>query len=198
MSRIQKLRYIFSALRSYLFRKQKIVIEEIPSGKIIDIGGGGEGIIAQIGGENVTAIDKRESEIKEARSKAPTATWRVADARNLPFDNSSFDNATAFFSLMYMEPPVKEEVISEVYRLLPPGGEFWIWDAIIPKKGIFVIMLSIRLPNGKKIRTGYGAKDCNQTHEFISGLLRKTGFDVKEKGFNKSWFFIKAIKKSIY
>ena len=194
MSRFQTLKYTFSALRSYLFRKQRVVIEEIPTGKIIDIGGGGEGIIAQIGGENITVIDKRESEIKEAQSKAPTATWRVADARNLQFENSSFDNATAFFSLMYMKPSVKEEVISEVFRVLPPGGEFWIWDAIITKKGIFVIMLSIQLPNGKIIRTGYGSNDCNQTQEFISEILQKIGFDVIEKHSSELWFFLRAKK----
>ena len=195
MNRFQKQRYLFSALRSYLFRKQRVVIEEIPSGKIIDIGGGGEGIIAQIGGENITVIDKRESEIKQAQVKAPKVTWRVADARNLPFESSSFDNATAFFSLMYMQPSVKEEVISEVFRVLPPGGEFWIWDAIVPKKGIFVIMLSIQLPNGKTIKTGYGSNDCIQTQESTTEILQKIGFDVREKHSNKAWFFLRAKKK---
>lgn len=38
---------------------QEIIIDEIPSGSIIDIGAGGEGVIAQVGGKRVTAIDKR-------------------------------------------------------------------------------------------------------------------------------------------
>ncbi|NPD90538.1 MAG: class I SAM-dependent methyltransferase [Asgard group archaeon] len=194
MSIFQTLKYMLSALWSFLFKKQKVVIEEIPSGKTIDIGGGGEGIIAQIGAERVTAVDKLESEIKSAQAKAPTATWQVADARNLPFENESFDNATIFFSLMYMKQLVKEEVISEVYRVLPPCGEFWIWDANIQKEGIFVIMMKIKLPNGKIVRTGYGTKDCIQSPESISEILQKTGFQIKETITNKLWFLIKAKK----
>ncbi|MHA1199878.1 MAG: hypothetical protein ACTSQF_11170 [Candidatus Heimdallarchaeaceae archaeon] len=48
---------------------QQITIKEIPTGSIIDIGAGGEGVIAQIGGKRVTAIDKRQDEIDEAIDK---------------------------------------------------------------------------------------------------------------------------------
>ncbi|MHA1121674.1 MAG: class I SAM-dependent methyltransferase [Candidatus Heimdallarchaeota archaeon] len=194
MSKFQTLKYMLSALGAFLFRRQKVVITEIPAGKIIDIGGGGEGIIAQIGADRVTAVDKLESEIKSAQPKAPTATWQVADARDLPFENESFDNATVFFSLMYMKKSVKEEVISEVFRVLPSGGEFWIWDANIQKDGIFVTMLKIKLPNGKTISTGYGSKDCTQSPESISEILQKKGFKIKEITTNKLWFLIKAQK----
>ncbi|MFX1254398.1 MAG: class I SAM-dependent methyltransferase [Promethearchaeota archaeon] len=194
MGRFDVITIIFSAFRSYLFRRQEVIIEDIPSGRVLDIGGGGEGVIAQIGAERVTAIDKRESEIKDAQSKAPTANWHVADARDLSFEDESFNNATAFFSLMYMRPTVKKEVLLEVFRLLPPGGELWIWDANISSKGFFVIMLTIQLPNGKKIRTGYGSKDCPQSTELISELLQKTGFEVSEVESSKLWFFLKAKK----
>ena len=33
-------------------------------GRILDIGGGGEGIIGQLKGKQVVAIDRRESELK--------------------------------------------------------------------------------------------------------------------------------------
>jgi ubiquinone/menaquinone biosynthesis C-methylase UbiE len=194
MSKSSTLKYMTSALVSYLFKRQKVVIEEIPTGKIIDIGGGGEGVIAQIGAERVTAIDKSESEIKHAQPKAPKATWQVVDARELPFENETFDNATAFFSLMYMKQEIKEEVILEAFRVLPSSGEFWIWDASIEKEGIFTIMMKIKLPNGKTIRTGYGSKDCVQSSESISELLQKAGFQIKEITTNKLWFLIKAKK----
>ncbi len=46
--------------------KQRLVMQEIPRGRVIDIGGGGEGVIAQLGGAAVVAIDKLVSEINEA------------------------------------------------------------------------------------------------------------------------------------
>jgi ubiquinone/menaquinone biosynthesis C-methylase UbiE len=108
----------------------------------------------------VTAIDKLEREIEEARLKAPEAIWKVADACNLLYEANSFDNAIAFFSLMYMRKPgVQEDVFKEVYRVLQSNGEFWIWDAIIPEnKNVYVIFLKIQLPRGKSIKTGCGTK----------------------------------------
>ena len=68
----------------YFFtRSQKIIIDSIPDGSVIDIGGGGEGIIAQIGNERITAIDKNQSEINEAKPNAPKANWILADATNI-------------------------------------------------------------------------------------------------------------------
>ena len=106
MSKAQRKSKVFRTL-SFMFqlatkRMQKIEIESIPEGKIIDIGGGGEGIIAQIGKERVTAIDKFQREIDEAKHKAPEAIWVLADAKKLDFSDEHFDNATSFFSIMYM------------------------------------------------------------------------------------------------
>ncbi|MHA2495693.1 MAG: methyltransferase domain-containing protein [Candidatus Hodarchaeales archaeon] len=190
------LSYLLPAIRAYFSRK-RVAIEDIPSGRILDIGGGGEGIIAQIGGDKVTAIDKLESEIEEARPKAPTATWKVEDARDMSFEDGSFDHATAFFSLMYMRKPrVKEEVLAEVFRVLSPGGEFWIWDANISgTKETFIIFLKIELPSGKIVKTGYGAKGKGkQTVDEISNMLQEIGFEVNVVSSDKAWFFLKARK----
>ncbi len=55
---LQTASFIFKLIFS---RMQKIEIKSIPEGSIVDIGGGGEGIIAQIGRERVTAVDKFQS-----------------------------------------------------------------------------------------------------------------------------------------
>ena len=126
--------------------KQHIVIQEIPQGNVIDIGGGGEGVIAQIGGAGVVAIDKYISEIHEAREKALDAPWMVADATELPCQSSCFDNATAFFSCMYMPDDAKENVFRETRRVLKNGGEFWIWDVhMAPTSNVFAIRLQADL-----------------------------------------------------
>jgi ubiquinone/menaquinone biosynthesis C-methylase UbiE len=174
---------------------QKITIDTIPNGSVIDIGGGGEGVIAQIGKDKVTVIDKRQEEIDEARSKAPTSKWVLADATSLEYDTGYFDNATAFFSGMYMSIETFEEVCKEVYRVLKNNGEFWLWDAKISKnKGLFIIRLSITLPNGKKIRTGYGSRIKTRSLSEIQQKLRNTKFQVEIIENHQKWFFLKAIK----
>ncbi len=174
---------------------QEIVINEIPSGSIIDIGAGGEGVIAQVGGKRITAVDKRQGEIDEAKDKAPDANWVVADALDLPFENEEFDNATSFFCGMYMSNKDLPQSIKEIYRVLKPGGEFWIWDSKIDTdKESFIIVLSITLPEKEKFGTGYGTGKKLQNEEMYKEHLLEAGFSIEEMQVNKYWFFIKAKK----
>ncbi|MCG3226134.1 MAG: methyltransferase domain-containing protein [Candidatus Heimdallarchaeota archaeon] len=174
---------------------QEIVIKEIPSGSIIDIGAGGEGVIAQIGNERVTAIDKNRDEIDEAKDKAPKAKWMVADALDLSFENEEFDNATSFFSGMYMSNEDKRKAFKEVHRVIAPGGEFWIWDSKIKiDKERFLIVLTISLPSKDKFNTGYGTSITDQDEKIYEEYLKEAGFSIEEIELNKYWFFIRAKK----
>jgi ubiquinone/menaquinone biosynthesis C-methylase UbiE len=179
----------------FLKRTHKIEVQTIPEKSVIDIGGGGEGIIARIGKERVTAVDKFQSEIDEAKPKAPEAKWIIADARNLEFPNEHFDHATAFFSFMYMSNKDKEDIIREVKRVIKGGGEFWIWDAVIRKtKGVFLIKIKVILPDKQVVKTAYGVSSKVQKIDSISSLLEDEGFRVEIIESKKNWYFLKAKK----
>jgi len=195
-SKMRKLLQIVSFMSKLVVKRmQKIVLESIPEGNIIDIGGGGEGIISQIGRERVTAIDKHQSEIDEAKHKAPDATWVLADAKDLDYSNNHFDNATSFFSIMYMSNEDKIEVFKEVYRVLKPHGEFWVWDSSISKeKGVFLIKIKAILPDKKVVRTAYGVSSKKQTINITKETLENSGFKVEVVENKKNWFFLKAKK----
>jgi ubiquinone/menaquinone biosynthesis C-methylase UbiE len=186
---------IFNALAK---PKQYIVIQKVPQGRVpgarvIDIGGGGEGVIAQAGGARIIAVDKYESEIHEARAKAPDTPWMVADATELPYKNHSFENATAFFSCMYMPDDVKESVFRETRRVLKDGGEFWIWDAhMAPRGNVYAIRLGISLPDGHALNTIYGAKAQDQSAASICDMLQHAGFETEVITNQEHWFFIRA------
>jgi len=173
--------------------KQHIVIQKIPIGKVIDIGGGGEGVIAQAGGVGVIPIDKYISEIREARRKAPDVPWMVADATEMPYEGQCFDNATAFFSCMYMSDDVKEMVFRETQRVLKQGGEFWIWDApMVTKSKVFAIRLQVALHETHSIGTVYGVKTKDQSTTSICRQLVEAEFEPEIITDRKHWFFIKA------
>lgn len=173
--------------------KQLILIPEIPEGSVLDIGGGGEGVIAQIGGARVIAIDKLMSEIQEARGKAIKTRWMVTDGTALPFVNGFLDNATAFFSCMYMSEDVKIKMFQETRRVLKSGGEFWIWDVNIPPKSkAFAIRLKVEIPENRTITTVYGAKTKDQSLSTICIQLQEAGFEYEIISNHRHWFFIKA------
>ena len=129
------------------------------NGRILDIGGGGEGVIGQYGGNNVVAIDPSERELR-----GPPGDYLriIMDGKNLKFLNETFDTVTSFFTFMYI--PIEEHklVFNEIYRVLKQNGTFLFWDLNVPKKfeeskEVYVVRLEIDI--GKKIiSTGYGTK----------------------------------------
>jgi len=167
------------------------------SGRILDIGGGGEGIIGLLKGENVVAIDRRESELKEA----PPGNYLkiIMDAKELKFLDETFDTATAFFTLMYVPLENHQIIFQEIHRVLKKGGEFVVWDFPIPKRGmhekeLYGLMLEVKIRD-KNISTGYATKWVKeQDLEYYAKLGASNGFSVVEKYPIDGMFYIRFKK----
>ena len=173
--------------------RRNIQMSEIPQGLVLDIGGGGEGVIARVGGPGIIAIDRYMSEIQEARDKAPGVNWMVADGTNLPHPDNCMDHATAFFSCMYMSDDVKVKVFCETQRVLKGSGEFWIWDVpMTTKSGTFACRLQVESPGIPPIRTLYGVQAKDQSAEKICRHLQQAGFETDLITSNEQSFFVKA------
>ncbi|MDP2858912.1 MAG: methyltransferase domain-containing protein [Bacillota bacterium] len=130
-------------------------------GRVLDVGGGGEGIIGRLLGERAISIDKWSKELTEAREAGSAALMIEMDATDMRFLDESFDACAAFFSLMYMEPDDQEKVFKEAWRVLKRGADFWVWDIAIPPRGdreedVFVVWLDVEM-HGRSVRAGYGA-----------------------------------------
>ncbi|MCP4568220.1 MAG: class I SAM-dependent methyltransferase [FCB group bacterium] len=127
-------------------------------GPILDIGGGGEGVIGKLKGDQVVAIDTSLEELKEA---PPGPLKVVMDAANLTFLDESFAGATAFFTFMFIDPQNQQQVFNEIFRVLKPGSKFRIWEIVLEpvedkNKQAIAFPIMIKLPQ-EEIRTGYGA-----------------------------------------
>lgn len=152
----------------------KIEIRQNLNGSILDIGGGGEGVIGQIYGKKVIAIDNRQEELDEAPD---CCQKELMDATELLFPDESFDQVTFFYSLMYMTEEIQHQAIYEAARVLKVDGSINIWDcdiqAAYPKP--FVVDLDIRSDH-HMIHTSYGiVKKDEQSSASIIQLLKQAG-----------------------
>lgn len=178
--------------------KQEITLNQIPgTGRIIDIGGGGEGLVSRIEGRRVCALDVRLSEVREARIHSPPVNWIVGDGQMISFKNSVFQVATSWFSLGYMPSwEVKKRVMQEVYRVLESDGVLSIIACTIEcEEEAYIFRVVYTLPDGTLSQTGYGVRGGqDQTSSTVSKLLDEVGFTDIELSDNGYWFQITARK----
>jgi len=168
---------------THTFERQQVVVSGLPaSGYILDIGGGGGGIIGLLAGERVIAIDRLKEELEEA----PADPLKIVmDARELQFLDGTFQTATSFFTLMYVKAEDHRRVFEEVFRVLAPGGRFLIWDAVLPprtdeKKDIVVFPVTVELANGKTVSNNYGVRWPSEGRDvgYHRALAENAGFGV--------------------
>lgn len=166
----------------------KINLDKTIKGFILDIGGGGEGIIGRIYQSQVTAIDNRQDELDEA----PEGFKKLLmDARNLEFVGNSFDNITLFYTLMYIEKEYHSTVIQEAYRVLDDHGDLHIWDANINTANPFLVNLNINA-NGTIINTTYGIYKENafQDREYFKSICKEAGLYLMDESLHDNQFYL--------
>jgi ubiquinone/menaquinone biosynthesis C-methylase UbiE len=167
----------------HLIAPQTVHVEDVfrDDDLILDLGGGGEGVIGRLRGRQVVAVDIRKDELDDT---APGPIKVVADARNLPFPDRSFEAATAFFFLMYVAAADRPAVLRQAYRVLVPGGLLHVWDVAIPVPDArapktFAVPICAMLP-GRTVRTAYGVpwKGHEMSADGIAHFARDAGFTV--------------------
>lgn len=100
-----------------------------PGSRVLDVGCGpgtiSVGLAKAIEPGELHGIDMEESQIEIARASAAAGghtntDFQVGDATDLPFEDNSFDAAHTHAVLMHV--PDTEKALSEIMRVLKPGG----------------------------------------------------------------------------
>jgi ubiquinone/menaquinone biosynthesis C-methylase UbiE len=175
--------------RIFFLDNQEVIVDDFDASRLIlDIGGGGEGIIGQMKGRQVIAIDPSRREL-EGTADGPLKI--VMDAGDMLFLDDTFDVVTSFFTLMYIKGSEHEKVFEEAFRVLASRGRFLIWDVDLPQcldeeRDIVAFHLNIKLPD-REIGTGYGTKwpEQRQGLPHYQEIAERAGFvasDHKESG----------------
>lgn len=184
--------------RIFRLEQQHVVIDDFQAdGFILDIGGGGEGVIGQLKGAQVVAIDVFARELAEA----PEGPLKVImDARELKFLDTAFHTVTAFFAFMFIHPDDHAQVLQEIFRVLKPGGQLFLWEIEIQQrpeaqKDMLVFPLQVTLPS-TVIQTGYGTPYTEKPVklEDYTMLVKECGFEVLEQHKAGRTFFCQFVK----
>lgn len=198
MGNEELLNQIFEFLGKFTYSTETQSIELSPietDGLILDIGGGGEGVIGKLNGKQVVAIDTSERELLETQNEALKV---VMDATDLKFLPGSFNVCAAFFTFMYIPRDKHLKVFREAYRVLKNYGKFLVWDVKIPEQSgdykAFMVRLKVRLPN-EEIEAGYGVRWRKQNIEHFKELAQKTKFRIINEWTENKIFHLEMSKK---
>jgi len=114
----------------------KHISERVRSGSILDVGTGPGRLpveIAKLAPDTcILGVDISEDMVKIARRNAESAClsgrvrFEVGDVANLPLESDSYDFVVSTVSMHHWRDPVRG--LNEVFRVLKPGGEAWIYD----------------------------------------------------------------------
>ena len=104
---------------------------------VLDLGSGTGAAFAQLMNYETTALDpdKKMLELNIFENKI------LGIAENLPFDDNSFDNV--FCSFVWRNISDTNKALSEIYRVVKPGGKFVLLDMTRPKNSILRILHKI-------------------------------------------------------
>lgn len=166
----------------------QIALNKTIKGTILDIGGGGEGIIGRIYRSQVTAIDNRQEELDEAPEGC---TKLLMDACDIEFKDNIFDNVSLFYTLMYIDKSKHTKVIKEAYRVLKRGGELYIWDTMINEANPFLVELNIDIGDST-VNTTYGVYKENafQDKDYYKSICEELGFYLIAESLDNDQFYM--------
>lgn len=145
------------------FRRETLRHAELRPGQhVLDVGCG-TGVLTRLAAQQVgvggsmIGIDPSPAMLRVARRNANTeasrASFKVAAIEALPFDSGHFDVVFSSCMLHHLTPALKRAGLTEVYRVLKPGGRFvivdvdrpatwWVWLIVWP-----LLLMPFTAPN---------------------------------------------------
>ena len=138
-SNIHKFYDFVNSLTTLGFDKswRKQAAKKLNPGSVLDLGSGTGASYTDLINFDVTALDPDEQMLSLNNFEKKV----VGKGEELPFKENSFDNVLCFF--VWRNVSDTEKALSEVYRVLKPGGKFILLDMTRPKNSFLKIIHKI-------------------------------------------------------
>ncbi|MFE1882943.1 class I SAM-dependent methyltransferase [Streptomyces diastatochromogenes] len=149
-----------------------------PGSRVLDVGSGTGRPTAQTlaeAGHSVLGVDVSPVMVDIAARQVPEAEFRLADIRELPLAEGSFDAVCGYFSLLQMSRAEQSAVVGRMARALRPGGLAVL--ATVPLdmedvEGVFmgqpVRVTSFAAGDFRRLVTGAGLTVLSEEHALFS------------------------------
>lgn len=172
--------YNIVALPLAMLRNRVVAFTDARDGsRILDVatGTGKQAFAFAKRGYDVTGIDLSEAMLRVAsrNNKYKNARFAVADATNLPFDDSTFDVSCVCFALHSVPCSLREKILGEMVRVTRSEGTIVLFDYAVPRNrvGRFLVYNLDKL---------WETKNYSEfIHSDFEELLRKCGIEVKQE-----------------
>jgi ubiquinone/menaquinone biosynthesis C-methylase UbiE len=168
------------------FWRDNLILDgtEIPAGsRLLDVGCGVGAVLAILGqefpGTVLSGIDIEAAQIDVARGHLSgcglAADLRVGDARDLPYESSSFDHVWMMWTLEHMTEGGAKTALREAQRVLAPGGTITCIEADYAtlKAGPPTPALKVTFTAMGEAMRAFGQSDAGTQ---LWGWLDETGF----------------------
>lgn len=118
------------------FRREIAELIGLAEGRVLEIGAGtganlgyySSAVTEVVGIEPVAAmLEKAQAVVQQVGHDFPVQL-QVGDARELPFDDGSFDSVVA--CLVFCTIPQPELAVAEMQRILKPGGKLFFYEHV--------------------------------------------------------------------
>ncbi|MBE9130141.1 class I SAM-dependent methyltransferase, partial [Coleofasciculus sp. LEGE 07081] len=124
--------------------------------------------------QDVTGLDVSLVSLQRAEQNVPQAKYVEGFAEEMPFPENQFDVVHTSVALHEMPPSILRQILTEVYRVLKPGGVFALVDFHKPTNFLFWPGVALFLWLFET-QTAWQLLETD-----LVGLLKETGFEVCE------------------